>query len=297
MEDNADRVEFQNQRLLAVSEADVTWLLCSSLAALVLLTGYRLLWRARYGPRRGEGPPLCGRVVGPGAPGTVVCRASSTGEVIGSESFELQEASGQRRLVTTTGFNLCLRARAVAVGDRVTVHALPTTVLRAEAGYRQSALQHAVAALRIRRGAWPELRALDLGLVAAALLFAGSGGVALASHLRAARADLDCPPRATARGARPPAGDEQWCELSLPAGLVQLHGPFVRWAGPGRLAESGQYVYGEREGTWTRWWPDGKLAERGQYVDGKKRGPWSYWDEAGRPGSGYRRDFQYPGSR
>jgi antitoxin component YwqK of YwqJK toxin-antitoxin module len=294
--------------------------MCNVIAAVALglllpLLVYRLLWRHRYGRTGVEGYylRLHGRVCRSGAThGELVCRDSPGGGVTHTEPFELETAR-ERYPVEIPG-QVVLRGGPIRVGDRITLDALHTTLQVDEALYRESACKPAVAALRISRGSWPELRLLDPVIGALALTAIGALLAAVpARRQRAAALHLPCPPRTREGGGPPPMDHFQWCEVDrgkdavLGAQESVKHGPWVAWwdrnhlrqvgqffAGRpegqwlsyhrnGRVAVEARYRAGRRVGRWSSWRPDGSLRERGRYSEkGPRQGSWSSFDPNGR---------------
>jgi hypothetical protein len=128
-----------------------------------------------------------------------------------------------------------------------------------------------------------------------------------------ARADgpLRCPAGTRRVEARPPAGLEEWCERSSPAGggvregpyrarypggrlkaeggfaAGRKTGPWTYWygnglaGGRGQAREAGEYDDGMERGRWTRWYAGGSVREAGDYRGGRRHGRWAFWSEIG----------------
>ena len=233
---------------------------------------YRLFWRARYGrPISSSAVRLRGRAAA--APGS--------GADQPSRLMELRVDGRERHLIDLAG----VPARRLRPGARVTVDALPAVLPAAEALYRSPACRPGLAAFRLARGAWPELRLLDL-LLAVSLVGAGCTLPRLLKRpVTHTLADpVECPP-GTRRGER---DFIEWCERDRewkPVGGQDAvkHGPWrVRWE-KGGIRQAGQFVDGKPEGEWTSFYRNGRMAERGPFVEGLKSGMWSRWSERGTP--------------
>jgi antitoxin component YwqK of YwqJK toxin-antitoxin module len=128
--------------------------------------------------------------------------------------------------------------------------------------------------------------------------------IALAVALAAlgAAPALDCPPGTEHRGARPPEGNEEWCEGKDPAGGPRREGParttyddgrtwieerfreglrdgaFVEWHRNGVKAREGAFTRGLKSGRWTIWWESGNVEEESEWRDGVPHGEFAaYW--------------------
>jgi antitoxin component YwqK of YwqJK toxin-antitoxin module len=249
----------------------MSWLiaLVSSLAALVVAGSYRLLWRHRYGVAGVQGRclQLRGRVTGPGERGAPVCRSSLSGEILLATPFDLATDSGSRTRVVLDSAHLIVSGREIRVGDRVTVVALHSEVLLGESLYRQSAVQPAIAALRLSRGAWPEARGLNVTLGLALLLVIAS----LGAHLRRGKAstgELRCPV-GQVRGARPPVDHFQWCSLEVARGREIRQGPWVVWWDATHKQQEGSFLGDRAHGEWRSWDLAGRLVELATYAAGE----------------------------
>jgi hypothetical protein len=230
----------------------------------VAATVYRLFWRSRYGrPFSSSTTRLRGRVSrGVEPPGLLEVRA----------------AGGVCHLVDLSG----VLAPRLRPGDRVTLDGLPALLPSAEALYRSPACRSGLAALRLARGTWPELRILDLVLVVALV----GAGCTLPRVLKRP-APLDafvCPP-----GTRHGSADHiEWCELEREWKAVGgqdavKHGPWRISSDTGGLRQRGEFARGQPHGEWTTWHSSGRMAERGQYVEGRRDGLWLRWNAAGQP--------------
>jgi antitoxin component YwqK of YwqJK toxin-antitoxin module len=264
----------------------MTALFSIAAGAVALLGTYRLLWRHRYGRPRRDCLRLRGRVDGPpGAGRGVVCRCAPGGEVRAAP-FVVRDAGGTRRSIDTSSPHLRVLG-TIRIGDVVTVDAVHGAALALDSHYRESALQTTLVAVRVARGTWPQLRALDVVLAAAVIIAVITAAPWLTR--RPARPPLDCP-RLTEPFTN---GAEEWCELGLPGALRQRHGPYREWD-EGRLATSGGYRHGQREGWWESWHDNGAQSGARLFRDdhpveelswrrnGQPRERGSY-DEIGRP--------------
>jgi hypothetical protein len=228
----------------------------------VVVTIYRLFWRSRYGRPFSATTRLRGRVSRADAP----------------RLLEICAANGERHLIDLSG----LAVAQLRPGDRVTLDGLPAPIPAAEALYRSPACRPGLAALRLARGTWPELRVLDLVLVVALV----GAGIALPRALaRPASVDAFVCPAGTRRGS---ADHIEWCEVEREWKTVGgqdavKHGPWRVWWETGGLRQRGEYVRGQPDGEWTTWHPSGRMAERGRYVRGQREGTWSSWNAAGAP--------------
>jgi hypothetical protein len=147
-------------------------LLFGSLAILLHIVAYRAHWSWRF--RRPVFPVFMGTelirvqgtVVGPGPSGSPVYLVDREGFCHFASPFALQDLAGRRHDVLPEGAVLEMglleqllgELRGVCVGDRLTLDALRAEVRRDESLYRESTTAPALDAVRIARGAWPELR-------------------------------------------------------------------------------------------------------------------------------------------
>jgi antitoxin component YwqK of YwqJK toxin-antitoxin module len=261
------------------------------LGAGLLLATYRLWWRHRYGPSGIEGQfrRLRGEIVAPGQPGDLVFDAQGSGDprLLGG-CFELEVPGDARYLVEPGGPLLVVHGASARVGDRVTVDAVDTSVRMDESHYRQSALRPAVAALRVARGTWPRLPALNAVMITA-LGLAAAGAVLSASHRSPGPGAIACPPGTTHKGGQPPRDLHEWCELGTDerwSSAVQdgvKHGAWISWWGRDRVQQRGWYRRGKPHGRWTAYYPDGATARVAYFDQGFRSGRWeSLWPD-GKP--------------
>jgi antitoxin component YwqK of YwqJK toxin-antitoxin module len=264
-----------------------TGLFLTLLATCSALAAYRLVWRRRYGTSNAFDEHLVvlrGQVEGPGQRGTPVLRAAPAGEILERRHFQLRRGRGAPVEIDPTGALLLLRARTIRVGDQVTVHGVPSSVVRDETLYRQSGLETGVAALRIAAGTWPELRWLNVVMACTGIL--ALLWVASAARVARPAAPTDvvqCPTGTRAAGGRPPLSDFEWCEvkrLAGPTGVqdAEKHGPFVAWWNVSLKRQQGLYDRGRPHGEWLTWHPDQKIAAVAHYFRGRLVGEWkSFW--------------------
>ncbi len=258
-------------------------------ASLLLLGGYRLLWRRRYSAKWIDGAfvRVQGRIAGP--PGEVVLRRTDSGELLRARGLVLERGGGEQAIDLRSPW-LILIGRTARRGETVTVDGVPTTLPRAEALYRDAAVQGALEALRVAPGAWPELPLLGLPTALAALLLVAALALPRFVHVRSDETAYIPPPDP----APPPI------ELSCPAGTHQAGATYEaqctdaagRSQGPAvsyftdphvrRLRESGEYEGGRQHGLWLiRYW-DGSLAEERHFVRGRRTGCWRSYHPDGR---------------
>jgi antitoxin component YwqK of YwqJK toxin-antitoxin module len=252
-------------------------LLAVSLATLVVLASYRLLWRHRYGVTNVQGRclRLRGRVAGPGEHGTAVCRSSLSGAVLLGAPFELMTDSGARYRVALDSAHLVATGGTIRVGDRATVVALHSAMILEESLYRQSALQPAVAALRISRGVWPEARGLNYALGLALLFVVSSLGGALRGA--PASAGISCPAGTRSRGGRPPVDHFQWCSVEVSRGREIRQGPWLVWWDATHKQQEGTFRDDRAQGEWRRWDINGRLVEIATYSEGTLQRRTRFW--------------------
>lgn len=263
--------------------------IATALPVFILFTGYRLLWRRRYGPKRIDGHfvRVQGRIAG--RAGEAVIRRTESGELLRARGFllEVRGASAPQPIDLRSAW-LLLVGRTVRRGERVTVDGLPGSQPAEEALYREAAVRPTLEALRVAPGTWPELPLLRLPAAFAALL--------LVVALLLPRV-LPFPPRASHRIAFAPRPPEP--PLACPARTRKVAGELGlrcedaagRAQGPAvaaygdydrvRIRETGQYLDGEKHGLWLTLYWDGSLAEEESFARGRRIGCWRSYHESG----------------
>ncbi|MCA9667678.1 MAG: hypothetical protein KC503_18895 [Myxococcales bacterium] len=263
---------------------------CATVVSIALLF-YRWLWRYRYAAPTIEGDhvQLRGTIVGPGERGDVV-----------TDELELQprgQRASERLLVEISGAFVVRRSRTLRVGQRVTVHAVHSTVRR-EGHYRESSLRRSAAALQLARGIWPAARWADGVAVLLALGVASVGVLWLRARSKPLDPDVVvCPKGTRANGGKPPRHAFSWCEVRSEkhwAGSSEAvkHGPFIAYFDDGHVWQRGRYDLGRKVGYWVTY-KAGKVNEaeavhrfdatgalREMAVYGKT---FRSWDGAGKP--------------
>ena len=96
------------------------------------------------------------------------------------------------------------------------------------------------------------------------------------SHLSHADG-ITCPPDSVLKGASPPHGREQHCELADGT----LHGPYMEWFANGQLMTHLNYKNGKEHGSQKSWWPNGQLMMEGISIKGKRYQGFKYWSITG----------------
>ncbi|MGH7933607.1 MAG: toxin-antitoxin system YwqK family antitoxin [Candidatus Binataceae bacterium] len=148
-------------------------------------------------------------------------------------------------------------------------------------------------AVRMRK---PALAALAL---TAALVATGLGACR-----RSGAPTFSCPPGAKLMGARPPKGEELWCQKIVDGKPVK-DGLFIVYGDGSDPMIKGQYHDGRQDGQWTifyengrrqsldhykdgmqdgahiSWYANGAKAIEGNYKNGKREGVWTQWDPTG----------------
>jgi antitoxin component YwqK of YwqJK toxin-antitoxin module len=263
--------------------------IATALPVFLLLTGYRLLWRRRYNPKRIDGHfvRVQGRIAG--RPGEVVLRRTESGELLRARGFllEVRGASAPQPIDLRSAW-LLLVGRTVRRGERVTVDGLPGSQPTEEALYRQAAVRPVLEALRVSPGTWPEHPLLWLPAAFAALL------LVIAVVLPRV---VPVPMRASspiAFARTPPQ-----LPLACPAGTRKVSGELEarcvdaagKAQGPAlvaysdydrvRIHETGQFLDGEKHGLWLTLYWDGSLAEDESFSRGKRIGCWRSYFETG----------------
>ena len=97
---------------------------------------------------------------------------------------------------------------------------------------------------------------------------------------KTATAPLSCPHCSQPMGARPPAGDETWCQKMVDGQPVK-DGPFALYRSGGTLMLEGSYHDGKQDGEHIGWYTNGKISAMGMYKNGKREGVWKRWDAQG----------------
>jgi hypothetical protein len=90
----------------------------------------------------------------------------------------------------------------------------------------------------------------------------------------------DCPAGAVRKGAQPPTGFKEWCELAGKRARIR-HGWYAEWHANGRPSVSGEYREGLRVGIWTRWYPSGVKRVQAEFEGGLQNGRLIAWDARG----------------
>ncbi len=93
--------------------------------------------------------------------------------------------------------------------------------------------------------------------------------------------DLFCADGTEGAGAPPPAGQEVWCQRSLPTGKWLRHGPAIEWHTNEERRATGDYYQGEKNGPWLYWFPTGTPERQGNYAHGVKNGVWTEFHVSG----------------
>jgi len=104
------------------------------------------------------------------------------------------------------------------------------------------------------------------------------------SLLLCATPPLSCPPGAEIRGARPPEGEEEWCEApdpDSPAGASYREGPSLRYYDDGQVWIESSYHRGRLSGHFLERFRGGGKAREGLFEDGKRVGRWTFFAEDG----------------
>jgi hypothetical protein len=92
---------------------------------------------------------------------------------------------------------------------------------------------------------------------------------------------IACPDGGSGKGAAPPAGHEQWCEIVVDGHSLR-HGRWTRWFdASGKPWQEQEYRQGKRHGVATSWYENGKTAESGEYTDDEKSGHWTRFRDDG----------------
>jgi hypothetical protein len=139
------------------------------LLPLVLL--YRLVWWRRYGRNALThlGERVCGTIVGPDPPGTIVVDGRGRARV--ARTFALEAKGGQTIVVAPEGAVIKGWPRRVRVGQRVTVDGFPDSIaVEREHLYREPGSSTGLMAVQIARGSWPACRLVAPCMFAAWLL-------------------------------------------------------------------------------------------------------------------------------
>jgi len=95
---------------------------------------------------------------------------------------------------------------------------------------------------------------------------------------------LSCPPGSLVRGARPPLGEEEWCEapdLDSPADAGRREGPALRYYEDGQVWIESSYARGRLSGHFLELFRGGGKAREGFYEEGKRVGRWAFYAEDG----------------
>src|SRR5208282_948246 len=87
--------------------------------------------------------------------------------------------------------------------------------------------------------------------------------IIIAAALAACKTAPPCPPGTRQMGEAPPTGSETWCAKTV-------NGQHVGWYTNGKIAATGLYKNGKREGVWKRWDPQGFKNWEETYKDDKK---------------------------
>jgi antitoxin component YwqK of YwqJK toxin-antitoxin module len=101
--------------------------------------------------------------------------------------------------------------------------------------------------------------------------------VALADPRLATAEDFQCPSGASVRGEPPPQGLKAWCEL--PDGTQ--HGPSLSWYDVDRPKAEAHFDQGKLQGVFKLWHANGQLAEEGNYIADQRDGTFSTWSDDG----------------
>ena len=260
----------------------------TSAVVLVLLGGYRLFWVRRYGRRGVDGSftRMQGHIAG----------LPPTPDAAPRRPFELRLRGGCLCPIDPRSPWLRLVGPRLREGELVTVDGLPAPLLRSEALYREPSRTQGLLAMRIARGAWPEMRLLILPFLFAALIVLailvpalfGLSGEALLER-RPPVAEPTAAPEPQLPSLACPAGTRaagesltRWCETPD----AVKHGPWARWelrnGLEAVLVESGELSRGKREGLWlSRSVWAGHLTRRARYRHDAPDGCWEEWDDGG----------------
>ncbi len=275
--------------------AIASWLLTPHPVLVLVALGAAALAVLGFALARARREGIGGRVVGPGAAGAIVYRASDAGDPR-APSFRIAVDGGEREVLPRGAVLvspwLAPHRGELRVGDRVIVDGLGVSAPRAENLYREAGCQLALDALVLVRAS--ERRAIALRAASATCLgvallamggtllprlatLAGDRGELPGPVLEAARAataaGIVCPRGARLASATRPSelpGFIHRCRI----GEVD-HGPFVERDATGLLRRAGSHQGGRREGAWLVQLPldDATLLLRAErYRDGERDG-------------------------
>ena len=90
-----------------------------------------------------------------------------------------------------------------------------------------------------------------------------------------------CPSESKLAGAKPPDGNEEWCEYQDAEGKSVKHGSYAAWYDNGQQQADVSYEHGKENGPTTVWYPTGKKMLEGSYRGGERDGRWTRWYESG----------------
>jgi antitoxin component YwqK of YwqJK toxin-antitoxin module len=93
---------------------------------------------------------------------------------------------------------------------------------------------------------------------------------------------VECPPGAERRGAAPPEGFAQWCEIRDLHGKPLRQGPSRTWYDDGGVWIEESWRDGDRDGPFLERYRNGRPAREGAYRAGRRHGRWTLWHENGR---------------
>jgi hypothetical protein len=159
-------------------------------------------------------------------------------------------------------------------GDLVTIDGLPAES-EGPGLYRDGARVTFVDAVRVTRGALPDLRGRGLRLLLLWFAAVGLTAVAILSLDGGESAYLR-----TRESVLCPKGTNPWSSPKLRAGWQhacrnfegEMHGPWTMWSEKGQLLERGSYRAGRKHGRFVEWNRSGVKRHEGQFVDGQRQG-------------------------